>query len=310
MPYTYPAAAPTISGDVVSISRFLNTPTLVARRLRTLLEQRYIADAILSGRFVVSGGAVQYETGESIFTPDNPRAVSPGSEYPLTVPGTGTASIAKTVKWGQDTEVTDESIARQLNMQPVDKALLKLANSNVKFVDSVALSAVGSAITNTAAATAAWTTATAAQIFTDVALAKANILALNQGYDPDTVVLSDLAWARAKAAFIAGGYLPRETDSANPAVTGSFPTIDGMRWLASPNLPAANTVYVVDSKMLGGMADEQLGGPGYASAGGVGVQVKSIRDDEKDAWRLRCRRVTVPIVVESAAGRTITGVGA
>jgi hypothetical protein len=32
--------------------------------------------------------------------------------------------------------------------------------------------------------------------------------------------------------------------------------------------------------MLGGMADEDLGGPGYASAGGVGVQVKTIRDDE------------------------------
>ena len=44
MPYTYPPAAPTISGDNVTISRFLNNPTLVARRLRTLLEQRYIAD--------------------------------------------------------------------------------------------------------------------------------------------------------------------------------------------------------------------------------------------------------------------------
>jgi hypothetical protein len=77
MPYTYPPAAPTISGDNVTISRFLNNPTLVARRLRTLLEQRYIADSLLSGRFDVSGGAVTYETGEAIGTGDNPRAVSP-----------------------------------------------------------------------------------------------------------------------------------------------------------------------------------------------------------------------------------------
>jgi hypothetical protein len=50
MPYTYPPAAPTLSGDVETISRFLNSPTLVARRLRTLAEQRYIADTLLSGR--------------------------------------------------------------------------------------------------------------------------------------------------------------------------------------------------------------------------------------------------------------------
>src|ERR687896_1661115 len=102
MPYTYPPAGPSISGDVVTINRFLNNPTLVARRLRTLLEQRYVADTLLSGRFTVSGGAVTYETGESIFSGENPRAVGPGGEYPLVSPATGNASIAKTVKWGQD----------------------------------------------------------------------------------------------------------------------------------------------------------------------------------------------------------------
>lgn len=306
MPYIYPPSAPTLSGDTETISRFLNSPTLVARRLRTILEQRYIADTLLTGRFTVSGGAVQYETGETIFTADNPRAVAPGSEYPLTGLGTGTASIAKTVKWGQDTEITDEAIARQ-NMQPVDKALTKLANQNVKFIDSVALSAISSAVTNTAAAAAAWSTATAAQILTDIALAKANIASLNQGYDPDTVVVSDLSWAYAFAKFTSGGFLPRE-DAANSAVSGQFPVIDGMRFLVSPNLPTAGTVLVLDSKMLGGMADEDLGGPGYASTGGVGVQVKTIRQDQDDKWRLRCRRVTVPIVVEPASAYKITGV--
>lgn len=304
-PYIYPPAAPTITGDLVSINRFLNTPTLVARRLRTLLEQRYISDSLLTGRYSVVGGAVQYETGETIFTADNPRAVAPGSEYPLTGMAGGTASIAKTVKWGQDTLVSDESIARQL-MQPVDKALLKLANQNVKYVDSIALSAIASAVTATAAAAAAWSGSTAQQKLTDVALAKANILALNQGYDPDTVVVDDLMWAYAFATFVSGGFLPRE--SGNPVDTGVFPIIDGMRWLVSPNLPTAGVALVLDSKMLGGMADEDLGGPGYASAGGVGVQVKSMREDKEDGWRLRCRRVTVPVIVEPASGRKITGI--
>ena len=307
MPYTYPPAAPTISGDTVTISRFLQSPTLVARRLRTLLEQRYIADALLTGRFTVSGGAIQYETGETIFSADNPTAVAPGSEYPLTTLGTGTASIAKTVKWGQDALITDEAIKRQ-QMDPVNRGLLKLANQNVKYVDSIALSAIASAVTATAAAASDWSTATAAQILEDVALAKANIVALNAGYDPDTVVIDDINWAYAMARFAASGLMPRETAESNPLLTGEFPVILGMRWLATPNVPTANVALVVDSTQLGGMADEDLGGPGYVNVGGIGVQTKVIREDEEDQYRLRARRVTVPVVVEPAAGRKITGI--
>lgn len=308
MAYTYPPAAPSLSGDVETINRFLASPTLVSRALRTLAQQRYIADAILSQRFQVSGGAVLYETGETIFTSDNPRAVAPGSEYPLTTAATGAASIAKTVKWGQDTKVYDEAVARQL-MNPVNRALLKLVNTNVKFIDGIALAAIASAVTATAAVTASWRTATAAQMLTDVAQAKASILALNQGYDPDTVVLDDATWARAYAGFVSGGFLPREMAN-NATVSGQFAVIDGMRFLPSPNLPTAGTVLVLDSKVLGGMADENLGGPGYANAGALGVEGKSIRDEDNDGYKLRMRRVTVPIVQEPAAGFVLTGAAA
>lgn len=305
MPYTYPPAAPTISGDNVTISRFLQNPTLVARRLRTLLEQRYIADALLTGRFQVSGGSVLYETGETIFSDKAPSGVTPGSEYPLTPLSGGTASLAKTVNWGQDALVTDAAIKRQA-MDPVNRGFTKLANQSVKFVDSVALAAIASAVTATAAAPAAASAMTAQQWITSVMLAKQNIVALNQGYDPDTVVLEDIPWGYAMAAFISAGLTPRES-AETALLTGVFPTILGMKWLASPNVPTAGVGLVVDSEQLGGMADEDLGGPGYTKVNGVGVETKVIRDDEKDQWRLRARRVTVPVVVEPAAGRKITG---
>jgi hypothetical protein len=307
MAYTYPPAAPSLSGDVETINRFLKNPTLVQRRLRTLAEQRYIADAILTGRYKAEGGAVLYETGESIFADDDPRAVAAGAEYPLTGVGTGAASLAKTVKWGEDTEITDESIARR-QMDPVDRAFTKLINSNVKYVDSVALAAVASAVTQSTAAAADWSTATGAQILKDGLLAAANVRALNMGYDPDTIVVDDLNHAYALAAFTAAGYFARESDGDNPALTGQFPVIGGLRWLPTPNGVAANTAVVLDSKQLGGMADEDLGGPGYVGGGPSGVQAKTMRDDERDAWRIRVRRVTVPVVVEPAAGWKITGI--
>lgn len=305
--YTYPPAAPTLSGDTLSIHRLLQNPTLIARRLRTLLEQRYIADALLKGRFQVSGGAITYETGEPIGTEENPRAVAPGAEYPLVNLAGGTASLAKTVKWGQDAKVTDEAIKR-LVRNPVDRAFTKLANQSVSYVDSVAMSAITSAVTASDAASDTFDALTAEQILTLFMTAKAKIIALDEGYMPDTVVLDDLNHAIVMAKFIAAGYLPREAANG-PIVSGDFPDLQGMTWLAT-NHGISGTALVVDAEQLGGMADENLGGPGYAKVDGVGVEAKSIRDDEADGYRLRARRVTVPVVLEPAAGRKITGVSA
>lgn len=304
---TYPPAAPSYTGDTLSIHRFLQNPTQVARRVATLVQQRYIADAVLKGRFNVEGGAITYESGEPLFSEDDPRAIAPGGEYPLTNTGNGTPSVAKTTKWGQDALVTDEAIKR-LKINPVNRAFTKLVNQNVKYVDSVAMSAVASRVTATQAAAAAWSGATAEQILLDVMTARANVVNLDEGFEPDTVVVNDLNYAYALAKFIAAGYLPREAGENNPVVTGQFPRVNGMLWLPT-NHGISGSALVVDSEQLGGMADEEIGGPGYVrAADGVGVETKSIRDDDNDQYRVRTRRVTVPVVLEPAAGRKITGI--
>lgn len=303
--YTYPAPAPTFSGDVLQIHRLLKDPRLLARRLRTLLEQRYVSDALLKGRFIAEGGSITYESGESIFSGENPRAVAPGAGYPLVSLAGGPASVAKTTKWGQDTEIYDEAIAR-LKRNPVDRGLTKLANQNVKYVDSVTMSAVTSAVTNTANLGAAIASATAEQILTAFLTARANIRALNEGYEPDTVVMDDLSHAITMAKFIAAGYLPREAKD-NQLMTGEFPQFEGFVWLATPN-GIANTALVADTDQLGGMADEDLQSPGYVKADGIGVEVKTSRlegSDDRDGYRLRARRVTVPVILEPNSARKI-----
>jgi hypothetical protein len=313
MAVTYPPVAPSLSGDVITISRFLNNPTLVARRLRTLAEQRFIADVLLSGRINTTSGSVLYETAETIYSDRAPLSVAPGAEYPLTPISTGAASLARTVKWGNDAEVTDEAIARQL-FNPVDKALTKLVNQTVKTIDGVAMSAINSAVTQNTAAVASWAgTGSTPQILRDIARARGKIDALNQGYDPDYLIVDDATYANLISDPSVATLLRRE-NTANPVYTGTFPVIDGLTVLRSPNLAGAGTsnVYalVVDSKSLGSMVDENLGGPGYVNSDGIGIQAKTIREDETDKWILRCRRVTVPIVQEPAAAWKITGVAA
>ena len=313
MPYTYPPAPPTLSGDVLSINRFLSNPTLVARRLRTLAEQRFISDALLTQRITAAGGSVLYETGETIYTDTAPSGVSPGAEYPRTTVSHGTASLAKTTKWGSDVEVTDEAISRQL-INPVERAFEKLVNHMVKTVDSVAMSAINSAVTQNTACIAPWSgSGSTPQILRDVVRAKANIDKLNQGYAPDTLVVDDTTYANFLSDAGIANLLPRET-TTSPVQTGSYLVIAGLRVLVSPHVSGGGTssaiALVLDSRALGAMADENLGGPGYVSTNGVGVQAKTIRQDEADKWLLRSRRVTVPIVLEPAAAWKITGVAA
>ena len=71
---------------------------------------------------------------------------------------------------------------------------------------------------------------------------------------------------------------------------------------------------VLDSTRLGEFVDELLPAPGYVRATGPGgrpvgmTQVKTIRDDDNDRWRVRARRITVPVVTEPRAAWKITGV--
>lgn len=313
MAVTYPPAAPTVQGDSITIHKTLQSPATVAKRLQQLTDRRYIADFILPERLAVAGGALTYESGEPIGTRENPRAVAPGAEYPLVNVSGGTPSLAKTTKWGQDVLVTDEAIKR-LRVTPVNRALVQLANQNVMHIDSVSMSAVTSAVQtagSTHAAAAFWANATAEQILLDVLTTVAKMRQLELGIDPTAVVLDDLLFATVQAKFIGAGYLPREGPD-NPVISGAFPRVQGLTWVSTPH-GVANAPMVVDREQLGGMADEDLGSPGYARAtadGQAGVEVKSIREDAEDRYRLRARRVTVPVVLEPLAGRLITGTAA
>lgn len=300
--YPVPSIQDTSNMTAEQIHNLLSSQSAIARRVRTLAEQRFIADAILTQRFIAQGGAILYETGEELFAPDDPEAIEPGGEYPLSQVEEGELAAAKVTKWGRDIPITDESIKRR-GMNPVNKALTRLVNRMVKFVDSAALGVVASKVTATSAASAAWTTAEA--ITESVELAKARAEESGEGHTLDTIILTPTHYARVMALFLKADLLPRE--AANPLITGKWPEVLDLTWLRSPHVPST-VPLVINSEELGGMADEDLGGPGYSKAD-RGIEVKSIRKDETDKYLLRSRRVTVPVVTDPTAGVQITGTG-
>lgn len=294
MPGTFPAfpGASIDAQNVLTISRFLNTPTLIERALRTLAQQRFVGDVLLTGRGNPSGGAIAYEQNESIYPDRAVEAVPAGGEFPLTGYTRGPAKVSRVRKWGIDALVTDEAVRRELR-SPVDRALTKMANGVVRQVDSVALAAIAAAPIQTFSVATAWATTT--RIIRDIAQAKAQILALNQGYDPDTLLMSD-----ALAAIVYSDpnvvSAQRREDPSNFVYSGAPGKIVGLDPISTPNLPAGVSALILDRKVLGGLADE------------VPLSSTTIRDEEHEQWRLRAKRITVPYVVEPSAAINLIGV--
>jgi hypothetical protein len=149
-----------------------------------------------------------------------------------------------------------------------------------------------------------WSTGTPT-ILKDIMKAKAVIVGLNLGYNPDTIVMDDSHYAYLMSDTNVTNALRRETTD-NPVYTGTIERLGGLTIVVSPNIGA--NPYVLDSQQVGGMADEVDGAPGYAVSD-LAVQIKSIRMDMLDAWDLQGRRKTVPVVQEPGAGVQITGTG-
>ena len=304
MSFTYPAPPATVGSDLTTteVHHLMKSPTLLVKRLAEITKHKFIADYLLSGRYTAEGGAILYETGEEIFPADAPEEIAPGGEYPRTTMTSGELAAAKTAKWGQDSPVTDEAISR-LKISPVDKALRKTANGMIRTVDGIALAVIAAKVTETYAS-GAWTDAM--QIIESVLMAKATAEEkyVEESFDYDTVVLKPTQFAKVAAALIKSDLVPRE--SGNVALTGVIPDYMGLTWTTSTHVPFSDPM-LVDPEQLGGIATEKIQSPGYSNLDGL--EVKSLRDDDTDSYRVRGRRVLVPVVLEPRAGIRITGTG-
>ncbi|WHP18831.1 hypothetical protein [Cellulomonas sp. ES6] len=304
--YTYPVKHPEGTLTTEELHLLLSNPNVIAKRLHDLTRMRFIADFLLSGRFNAAGGGIFYETGEEAFASEDPEAISPLGGYPKVVLETGEVVSARTVKWGLDSVIADEKIARQ-GISYVNRGLTRLGNTIVRNVDSVAMAVIASRVSSTFASPSTWTTAgKAVEALLSIQQTRAD---LGLGLDLSTVVMKPAQYAKVVGMLIDDKALPREV--GNPALAGNLP-VDalGLTWAVSPHYTGSNPL-LVDREQLGGMADENLGGPGYAGAGEgtFNVESKTIRNDKDDSWTIRGRRVTVPVVTEPLAGVQLTGTG-
>lgn len=309
MPGGYPPAAPTLAGDLLTIHRLLQHPTLLQRRLREIADMRFIADQVLTGKARTSGGAVLAEQSEPVTNTRAVEAVAPGSEYPRDSTPEGTAILLAVSKWGQAVPLTDEKLKRSVYMgKELNRALVKTANTVITKIDRLTTAAMASAVTATSAAAATWDNASAL-LFRDVEKAAAKVVDLNQGFKPDALLMSTTKYAMLVTDPAIAAMRRREA-SDNPIYGGDIEYLGDYRIIKSAvaNL-ASDDVWVFDSDQLGDMADETEVDPGYASLEN-GLQFQTERIASADRWDIWARRITVPVVREPGAGIKVTGTGA
>lgn len=304
MGYTYPVRHPEGKLTKEQLHALLNNKQAIAKRIADLTKMRFIADYLLPQRLDGSGGGVFYETGEEAFAPDDPEAISPLGEFPLVVLDDGEVASARTVKWGLDTKLSDEKLARQ-GIGYLNKGLLRVSNTVIRHVDRVAMAVIASKVTSTFA-TGGWDTA--GKAVASILKIQAERGDLGTGLELATVALRPDQYANVIGMLIDDKALPRE--QGETAIAGNLPVNAlGLTWATSPHYTAANPM-LLDPENLGGMADEEIGSPGYSKpAGGVGVESKVIRDEDAEGYKVRGRRVTVPVVLDPLAGVQLTGTG-
>jgi hypothetical protein len=300
MPGSYPPAPPTLSGDLLTISRFLQSPTMLSRALRTIMNLRFVSDQLLTNQYRTSGGAISYEISEPILNTRAVTAVAPGSTYPFDTPVSGLAALAAVSKWGEASFLSDEKVKRSVYAgNEIARTLQKAVNTVVNKVEAITIAAIGSAVTNTVAAGNVWSGASAT-IFRNVETAAASIIDQNQGYNPDTILMSSTKYALMISDNTVSNLRARE-DKTNPIYGGQMTNIGGFNvvFTSVGNLPS-DDVWVLDSKLLGGMADEVNNDPGYTTID-KNIQVQTERIAGRDGWNMWARRLTVPIIQEPAA---------
>jgi len=309
MAIAYSPPTVTFNDPNITASRFIQSPTFVARALQDFAQFRYVGAQLVKGRQVTRGGAILYELVASIFADSGVEAVAAGSAYTRGTVSLGPAALAKSQKAGKDYTVTDEAINHD-NFDPIRLTMIKAVNSAELIIDRTIVSAIASAVTATQAASAKWNRSSGVPaVLQDILLAGAQITGANLGYKPDTLLVDDQTWAYLASDPVIATAMARE-DQSNPVYSGQFPILAGLEVVHIPtgNLPGAvgTNAWVMDSSQLGFLAQEELGG-GYSSAGEL-VESKVIRDDDLDGWRLRVRTNFVPVINNPLAACRISAV--
>lgn len=290
----YPVAAPTISGNAITLDLFLRTPARVTRVLTNLALQRFVADLIFGNGPQATGGAVMYDqlSDNDLFLLRDVQQIAPGGEYPILTDEAPIPKVAAVSKWGGRVFVTDE--ARDRNAFDVARRqLTKLMNTIVRKVDTVAIAALAASPTRTFVGSD-WTSASADTIIANLINAAGLVNNPDLGYVVDTVLLNPIQADELlmNKDFRAALQAASPTSILRDGTLGRMLNMDFYK----SNRVAAGTAWIVQKGQIGGISDE------------VPMATKTYRQEDSDKTWIQGARRVVPYVTDPLAAVAVSGI--
>lgn len=143
----YPLAAPTLSGNTLTIDTALEQPKRITRRIMDLTLQRFIVDRIFATGGEARTGSVVYDqaTTNELYTDRDVERVGPGDEFPIVGSQRPVPKVALAEKWGGKFFVTREA-KRRNNITFFNNQVTQLGNTVVRKVNTRAVETLEAAI--------------------------------------------------------------------------------------------------------------------------------------------------------------------
>jgi hypothetical protein len=302
---TYPLGGPTIT-----VAALLKQPRLLARRLSDLVHERYIADRILmkGSADSVAGGVARYQRAESKFLDRSAETTSIRTEFPR-ASWSEDLRTAVVEQHGLEVPINGLSIRRN-QLDQMNRALVKLSNSVVDYVDNLMVSAFLADPDIPHITGAGWDTD--GRVFTDIAAGISAIRTQNQGYSADTLVIHEDQHLDLMSDLVLQGAMPREA-SVNPTMTGRVAPFLGLRSIYVTGDPQlAGKAILMQGGIVGTIADEQVdpqeGYTTYTPEVGPPISVMVYEEKHSSDHIVRAARWPAMWIAEPGAARVIDSI--
>jgi hypothetical protein len=299
MPTPFPPAPPTVSGNTITVDAFLNNPAQVRRSIENLALNRFIADRIYAEGPRATGGAVLYDqiAAGDYFMARDVQAIEPGNEFPILNAGETMPLVAAVTKWGGSAIFTYEAVRRD-RRDILARELVRLRNTIVRKIDTVAIAALNAAPIHTDSATDGWDDPDTNPLY-DVFRAVSTIDEQDLGYVATAVIVNPSEALSLRTNDKLAARMPRETPRGASGTPDLLAAADlnglaGLRWYVS-NRQTVGTVTVLAEKQAGGISDEL---PLYS---------RTVDEETKERYRVMSARISVPYVTDPKSVVKLTG---
>lgn len=280
-------------GPRLTVSQLVKSPTLIPKRILSMMDNEFLADSVLRKASDAPGGSVVYNESTPLYAEADPTILDEFGEIPVTHGSLGVPMVARVVRRAFGLRVSKTMIDRNA-IDAVNTQVTQIRNTMVRAWEDAFFSAV---VANTSVQSittgTAWSAATGTHIRGDVNAAKYLIkqaaadAAGKQkfGYQADTLILS----VETEQDFLDNDEVsePMVGNIADESLkyTGKLPAkFQGLDVLVSWRMSAyfPDGAIVCQRKVFGGISDERplQATPLYGEGGGGnGGPTESFRTD-------------------------------